>query len=102
MKTADHLSSSLPAVLKQYVPEYEPTVPVKAQDSLSPRNTSSQKSSRSSRSPGRKASSARNSSRNEDNLLLGSESSDNGQNKRRQSSEAEVKGLNRVIAPDHL
>uniref|UniRef100_K1RHV8 Uncharacterized protein n=1 Tax=Magallana gigas TaxID=29159 RepID=K1RHV8_MAGGI len=28
MKTADHLSSSLPAVLKQYVPEYEPTVPV--------------------------------------------------------------------------
>lgn len=89
MKTADHLSSSLPAVLKQYVPEYEPTVPVKAQDSLSPRNTSSQKSSRSSRSPGRKASSARNSSRNEDNLLLGSESSDNGQNKRRQSSEAE-------------
>lgn len=89
MKTADHLSSSLPAVLKQYVPEYEPTVPVKAQDSLSPRNTSSQKSSRSSRSPGRKASSARNSSRNEDNLLLGSESSDSGQNKRRQSSEAE-------------
>lgn len=89
MKTADHLSSSLPAVLKQYLPEYEPTVPVKAQDSLSPRNTSSQKSSRSSRSPGRKASSARNSSRNEDNLLLGSESSDNGQNKRRQSSEAE-------------
>lgn len=89
MKTADHLSSSLPAVLKQYVPEYEPTVPVKAQDSLSPRNTSSQKSSRSSRSPGRKASSAQNSSRNEDNLLLGSESSDNGQNKRRQSSEAE-------------
>ncbi|XP_052677549.1 uncharacterized protein LOC128158656 isoform X2 [Crassostrea angulata] len=89
MKTADHLSSSLPAVLKQYVPEYEPTVPVKVQDSLSPRNTSSQKSSRSSRSPGRKASSARNSSRNEDNLLLGSESSDNGQNKRRQSSEAE-------------
>lgn len=74
----------------------------KAQDSLSPRNTSSQKSSRSSRSPGRKASSARNSSRNEDNLLLGSESSDNGQNKRRQSSEAEVKGLDRVIAPDHL
>ncbi|XP_011444123.3 uncharacterized protein [Magallana gigas] len=89
MKTADHLSSSLPAVLKQYLPEYEPTVPVKALDSLSPRNTSSQKSSRSSRSPGRKASSARNSSRNEDNLLLGSESSDNGQNKRRQSSEAE-------------
>lgn len=65
----------------------------KVQDSLSPRNTSSQKSSRSSRSPGRKASSARNSSRNEDNLILGSESSDIGQNKRRQSSEAEVKGL---------
>lgn len=61
----------------------------KVQDSLSPRNTSSQKSSRSSRSPGRKASSARNSSRNEDNLILGSESSDIGQNKRRQSSEAE-------------
>lgn len=89
MKTAGHLSSSLPAVLKQYLPEYEPTVPVKVQDSLSPRNTSSQKSSRSSRSPGRKASSARNSSRNEDNLILGSESSDIGQNKRRQSSEAE-------------
>lgn len=65
----------------------------KVQDSLSPRNTSSQKSSRSSRSPGRKASSAWNSSRNEDNLILGSESSDIGQNKRRQSSEAEVKGL---------
>lgn len=65
----------------------------KVQDSLSPRNTSSQKSSRSSRSTGRKASSARNSSRNEDNLILGSESSDIGQNKRRQSSEAEVKGL---------
>lgn len=74
----------------------------KAQDSLSPRNTSSQRSSRGSRSPGRKASSARNSSRNEDNLLLGSESSDSGQNKRRQSSEAEVKGLDRVFAPDHL
>lgn len=89
MKTADHLSSSLPAVLKQYLPEYEPAVPVKAQDSLSPRNTSSERSSRSSRSPGRKASSARNNSRNGDNLLLGSESTENGQNKRRQSSEAE-------------
>ncbi|XP_078309987.1 uncharacterized protein LOC111107993 isoform X5 [Crassostrea virginica] len=89
MKTADHLSSSLPAVLKQYLPEYEPSLPVKRQESLSARTKSAGKGSSGSKSPGRKSVSARNNHRGEETHLR-AESPNNGQNKRRQSSEAEV------------
>nr|XP_022299170.1 uncharacterized protein LOC111107993 isoform X4 [Crassostrea virginica] len=88
MKTADHLSSSLPAVLKQYLPEYEPSLPVKRQESLSARTKSAGKGSSGSKSPGRKSVSARNNHRGEETHLR-AESPNNGQNKRRQSSEAE-------------
>ncbi|XP_062585077.1 uncharacterized protein LOC134246736 isoform X2 [Saccostrea cucullata] len=87
MKTADHLSSSLPAVLKQYLPDYEPTLPVKPQEPITPRNRSPEKLSDRSRSPG-KRSSSKNSNKDE-GFHQRSSSPGNGQNKRRQSSEAE-------------
>ncbi|XP_056001270.1 uncharacterized protein LOC125653965 isoform X2 [Ostrea edulis] len=88
MKTADHLSSSLPAVLKQYLPDYEPTLPLNPQESPSPRNRSPGKHSNRSKSPGRRSASAKNSNKDEGSHL-GSDSPDHLHNRRRRSSEAE-------------